>query len=160
MYLTHCSLSTNSIFKPQLIQIVQIVKFKVTKTFMSKMRNLALLMDPCEEAYDTSLKAANMYMNRFCIDEDASFELSGVNYFQKSSDEMTYKESLEFKFKRKMKGKKCSIVKRTVTSDFGANAQMPTTKNIKRQMVSVGDPISQKNSTSASTRDRIPSKTK
>ena len=67
MYLTHCSLSTNSIFKPQLIQIVQIVKFKVTKTFMSKMHNLALLMDPCEEAYDTSLKAANMYMTRFCI---------------------------------------------------------------------------------------------
>ena len=93
----------------QTIQIV--VKFKVTKTFMSKMRNLALLMDPCEEAYDTSLKAANMYMNRFCIDEDASFELSGVNYFQKSSDEMTYKESLEFKFKRKMKGKECSIDK-------------------------------------------------
>ena len=49
----------------QTIQIV--VKFKVTKTFMSKMRNLALLMDPCEEAYDTSLKAANMYMTRFCI---------------------------------------------------------------------------------------------
>ena len=58
---------------------------------MSKiMQNLALSMDPCEEAYDTSLKEGNMYMNRFCIDEDASFELSGVNYFQKSSDEMTY----------------------------------------------------------------------
>ena len=112
-------LSTNSIFKPQLIQIVQIVKFKITKTFISKiMQNLALLMDPCEEAYDTSLKAGNMYMNRFCIDEDASFELSGVNYFQKSSDEMTYKESLEFKFKRKVKGKECSIVKRTVMLDF------------------------------------------
>ena len=112
-------LSTNSIFKPQLIQIVQIVKFKITKTFISKiMQNLALLMDPCEEAYDTSLKAGNMYMNRFCIDEDASFELSGVNYFQKSSDEMTYKESLEFKFKRKVKGKECLILKLTVMFDF------------------------------------------
>ena len=112
-------LSTNSIFKPQLIQIVQIVKFKITKTFISKiMQNLALLMDPCEEAYDTSLKEGNMYMNRFCIDEDASFELSGVNYFQKSSDEMTYKESLEFKFKRKVKGKECLILKLTVMFDF------------------------------------------
>ena len=29
----------------------------------------------------------------------------------------------------------------------GADAQMPTTKNIERQMVSVGDPISEKNAT-------------
>ena len=32
-----------------------------------------------------------------------------------------------------------------------ADAQMPTTKNIERQMVSVGDPISQKNATSGFT---------
>ena len=42
----------------------------------------------------------------------------------------------------------------------GVYAQMPTTKNIERQMFSVGDPISQKNSTSGFTWDRIPSKTK
>ena len=41
-----------------------------------------------------------------------------------------------------------------------AEAQMSTTKNIERQMVSVGDPISQKNATSGFTWDRIPSKTK
>ena len=41
-----------------------------------------------------------------------------------------------------------------------AGPQMPTTKNIERQMFSVGDPISQKNSTSGFTWDRIPSKTK
>ena len=39
-----------------------------------------------------------------------------------------------------------------------AGPQMPTTKNIERQMVSVGDPISQ-NSTSGFTWDRIQSKT-
>jgi len=42
----------------------------------------------------------------------------------------------------------------------GVYAKMPTTKNIERQMFSVGDPISQKNSTSGFTWDRIPSKTK
>ena len=41
-----------------------------------------------------------------------------------------------------------------------ADAKMPTTKNIERQMFSVGDPISQKNSTSGFTLDGIPCKTK
>ena len=40
-----------------------------------------------------------------------------------------------------------------------ADAQMPTTKNIERQMVSVGDQVSKKNSTSRFTWDRILSKT-
>jgi len=31
-------------------------------------------------AYDTSWKAGNMILNRFCIDEDAGFELSDVSY--------------------------------------------------------------------------------
>jgi len=41
----------------------------------------------------------------------------------------------------------------------GADTKMPTTKNIERQMVSIGDSISQKNATSGFTWDRIPSKT-
>ena len=41
-----------------------------------------------------------------------------------------------------------------------AGPQMPTTKNIERQMVSVGDPISQKKATSGFTWEKIPSKTK
>ena len=39
--------------------------------------------------------------------------------------------------------------------DGGAYAQMPTTKNIERQMVSVGDPISQKNATSGFTWEKF-----
>ena len=54
---------------------------------MSKiMQNLVVLMEPSEDAFDTPLKAGNMILNRFCIDEDAAFELSGVNYLKKSSD--------------------------------------------------------------------------
>ena len=50
---------------------------------MSKiMQNLIVLMEPSEDASETSLKAGNMILNRFCIDEDAAFELSGVNYLK------------------------------------------------------------------------------
>ena len=41
-------------------------------------------MEPSEDAWKTSLKGGNMILNRFCIDEDAAFELSGINYLEKS----------------------------------------------------------------------------
>ena len=41
-----------------------------------------------ERTYDVSVKAANMYMNRFCIDEEAAFELSDVNYLKLSVDDI------------------------------------------------------------------------
>ena len=47
------------------------------------MQNLVVFMDPSERASYFSFKAGNMYLNRFCIDEDAAFELSGVYNFQK-----------------------------------------------------------------------------
>ena len=40
-------------------------------------------MEPSENAYRVPLKGGNMILNRFCIDEDAAFELSGVNYLRK-----------------------------------------------------------------------------
>ena len=53
---------------------------------MSKiMQNLVGFMEPFEEAWRTPLKGGNMILNRFCIDEDAAFELSGVNYLKESS---------------------------------------------------------------------------
>ena len=56
---------------------------------MSKiMQNLVVLMEPSEDAWRTSFKTGNMIFNRFCIDEDAAFELSGVKYLQKSSRKM------------------------------------------------------------------------
>ena len=56
---------------------------------MSKiMQNLVVLMEPSRDADDVSLKAGNMILNRFCIDEDAAFELSGVYYLKKSSRSM------------------------------------------------------------------------
>ena len=51
---------------------------------MSKvMQNVVLLIEPSEKPYNISLKAGNMYLNRFCIDEDAAFESTGVYYLKK-----------------------------------------------------------------------------
>ena len=58
-------------------------------------QNLVFLMEPSEHepSDDISLKGGNMILNRFCIDEDAAFELSGVNYLKKSSDDIKYEKS-------------------------------------------------------------------
>ena len=53
---------------------------------MSKvMQNLVVLMDPSEDDWITPLKGGNMILNRFCIDEEAAFELSGVHSLKKYS---------------------------------------------------------------------------
>ena len=79
---------------------------------MSKiMQNLVVLMEPSEYAKDISIKAGNMILNRFCIDEDAAFELSGVNYLKKSSSDIVTGTSYEFKVKRKVKGKEYSFLR-------------------------------------------------
>ena len=44
------------------------------------MQNLVVFMDPSENAYDISLKDGNKFINRFCIDEDAAFEIRISNY--------------------------------------------------------------------------------
>ena len=41
-------------------------------------------MEPSSDAWNISLKGGNMFLNRFCIDEDAAFELSGVYFLTKS----------------------------------------------------------------------------
>ena len=82
-----------------------------------KMQNLVVFIEPTKAAWETPLKAGTMILNRFCIDEDAAFELSGVNYLEKSS---AYLESVdhhfsrksvnpEIKLKRKEKGKEYSF---------------------------------------------------
>ena len=67
------------------------------------MQNLVFLMEPSLDAGRTPLKAGNMCLNRFLIDEDAAFELTGVNYLEKTS---RYFEKLEQEWK--MKGKELS----------------------------------------------------
>ena len=46
------------------------------------MQNLVVLMEQTEKAHYINQNAGNMFLNRFCIDEDAAFELSGVRDLQ------------------------------------------------------------------------------
>ena len=48
------------------------------------MQNLVIFMEQATNLYDIDLKAGNMCLNQFIIDEDAAFELSGVHYFKES----------------------------------------------------------------------------
>ena len=65
---------------------------------MSKiMQNLVVLMGPPDGADDISFKGGNMCLNRFCIDEDAAFELSGVPCLKKSYGEISLDKELKGK---------------------------------------------------------------
>ena len=90
-------------------------------TMPKTMQKLVVMMEPTEDAYDTPLRGGNMILNRFCIDEDAGFELFGVNELRKSSWELRHGNSHgnssklgrpgdKFKSKRKVKGKEYSFL--------------------------------------------------
>ena len=51
------------------------------------MQNVVVLINSIEEAYDISIKAVNMYLNRICIDEEAAFESTGI-YFLKEFEQI------------------------------------------------------------------------
>ena len=72
-------------------------------------QNLVVFMEPSADGFDISLKGGNMILNRFCIDEDAAFELSGVNYLKKSSVQIKNGYDREFELKRKEKGMEYSF---------------------------------------------------
>ena len=64
-------------------------------------------MDPSKTEWNISLKGGNLAINRFTIDEDAAFELSGVYYLQQYFTEMAnkhYRNYKDFKSERKVKG--------------------------------------------------------
>ena len=59
--------------------------------YLTKRRqNLVFFMKQTFEEFDISLKGGRMYLNRFCIDEDAAFELSAVfiNYGYRQVEEL------------------------------------------------------------------------
>ena len=52
----------------------------------NQMQNIIIFIEPNDQSFITSEKIANLFMNRFCIDEDGGFELLGVCDLSKSSD--------------------------------------------------------------------------
>ena len=75
---------------------------------MSKiMLNLIVLMEPSDrDNHNISLKGGNVILNRFCINEVAAFELSGVNYL-KTTETTAGKALTGDEKKRKRKGQFC-----------------------------------------------------
>ena len=77
---------------------------------MSKiMQNLVVILEPSEEAFINCLKVGEMILNRFCIDEDAAFELSGVYYLKHKFFEIAYGKETAYKLKRKEIGMEYSF---------------------------------------------------
>ena len=46
-------------------------------------QNIVILLEHQKFPWDISSKGPNMFLNRFCIEEDAGFETSGVYYLKK-----------------------------------------------------------------------------
>ena len=59
------------------------------------MQNLVVLMEKSASKSDNSLDGGKIYLNRFVIDEDAAFELSGVYYFWSSLFHQEYASRCE-----------------------------------------------------------------
>ena len=72
------------------------------------MQNLVVLMEPSEDPRIIDMRVGNMILNRFCIDEDAAFELSGVKYFKKSSWELRH-GNFSSKWRRNLPGNKFKV---------------------------------------------------
>ena len=53
------------------------------------MQNVILFMEPSDDPWSVSMKAGDLFFNRFAIDEEAAFELLGVYHLKKSFDKMS-----------------------------------------------------------------------
>ena len=80
-------------------------------------QNLVVLMEQTEKAYDISQQAGNMCLNKFCIDEDAAFELSGVHDLQNPLSYETNDTKI-LTVEGTAKGKGCLSVNKTVSVFF------------------------------------------
>ena len=54
--------------------------------------NIVVVMGPSIYAYDVASKVGLMYLNRFCIDEEAAFELNGVYSIQRNGTHIFWNE--------------------------------------------------------------------
>ena len=79
-------------------------------------QNLTVIINTREEPSDISDAAANMILNRFCIDENAAFELTGVYHADNLPSEITSQTWMQKKmFKGKLIQNKNYVVKNVNT---------------------------------------------
>ena len=74
------------------------------------MQNLVFLMEPSNNPLEVSFKGGNMCLNRFSIDENGAFELSGVYNLEKTSKNIRLHDG--FEVERKSKGKENLTLKK------------------------------------------------
>ena len=78
-------------------------------TIQNVMQNLVVLMEPRKNDWDTPSKGGNLILNRFCIEEDAAFELSGVNSlkaFVPVVQPVSYESYLDYRLHRPISNSK------------------------------------------------------
>ena len=75
------------------------------------MQKVVLFTEPFDDAWSTPLKAGNLLMNRFAIDEDAASEILKIFELEKTSNEISnaddpkYMNFIEQRDLRELKGK-------------------------------------------------------
>ena len=85
---------------------------------MSKViQDVVLLMDPPYHAWDISLKGANMALNRFCIDEEAAFESSGVYYLKKRKTDPRFNDLEKLEFDKQVIVSACENIAQNKSND-------------------------------------------
>ena len=73
---------------------------------MSKiMQKIVLFIEPNDDAFFTSLKIGNLFMNRFAVEEDANSEVLKIFELEKSCYEISNPSNKEFSAEKKQKGK-------------------------------------------------------
>ena len=90
------------------VQILDQSHVREFKKMKRVMQNVVLIMEPNDDDFEVSMQAGNMCLNRFCIDEDAAFESTGVYYLKELREEREEIENL--KLAEKSKGSKKSIM--------------------------------------------------
>ena len=70
------------------------------------LQNIVILMEDHSKPWVISMRAANMCFNRFCISENASFELSGVYFLHRWPTQSRH----EYDFEQLRKGKGFNVM--------------------------------------------------
>ena len=72
------------------------------------MYKIVLFIEPSDDAFNMSFKIGYLFMNRFAIDEEATFEILKIFELAKSSSKMSdprRREYDNFEHERELKGK-------------------------------------------------------
>ena len=105
MFSTSRTIDDSSYFTTHLYNISE--KAKNNKTKMKQTQNIVLMVEPSEDSFTCPFKIGNLFINRFCIEEQAAFEVIEIFELRKSFYKMEDSSHDEFQYyseERKQKG--------------------------------------------------------